>query len=109
MNTNNNNNRAAALSLAWAIRKESNLAWGQCQRQAWAVVKLRNTLAVAAVEFSYLKENGETRKAHGTLSATLFTYENKGTGTPAKPTVVRYWDLDAAAFRSFRADRLTVA
>ena len=107
MNINNNNNRAAALSLAWAIRKESNLTWGQCQRQAWAAVKLRNTLAVAAVEFAYLKENGETRKAYGTLCPSLFTYESKGTGSPAKLTVVRYWDLDAAAFRSFRADRLT--
>ena len=101
--------RAAALSLAWAIRKESGLPWGQCQRQAWAVAKLRNTLAVAIAEFSYTKENGETRKASGTLCPDLFTYESKGTGAAAKPTVVRYWDIDAGAFRSFRAERLKVA
>lgn len=107
--TTAHNNRAAALSLAWSIRKECGLPWGQCQKQAWAVVKLRNTLAVAIAEFSYTKESGETRKAHGTLCSDFFQYESKGTGAATKPTVVRYWDVDAGAFRSFRAERFLAA
>jgi hypothetical protein len=109
MTHNKNNNRAAALSLAWAIRKETTQSWGAAQRQAWAVIRLRNAMAAAAVQFSFVKENGEVRKANGTLCANLFTYESKGTGAAAKPCVVRYWDLDANGYRSFNAGRLIAA
>lgn len=99
-------NRSSILSLAWAIRKQSGLSWGECQRKAWATVRLRSAMQAGPVNFSYTKEDGTTRPAVGTLNAELFQYESKGTSKQASPAVIKYFDLEAGGFRSFRAERL---
>ena len=107
--THNNKTRSAALSIAWNIRKTTGASWGDCQRKAWAALRLKAQLRTGACTFSYVKENGETRKATGTLCPDLFTYSSKGDAKPGSPAVIRYFDLDANGFRSFRIDRLTLA
>lgn len=66
-------------------------------------------MQAGAVTFSYQKEDGSTRHATGTLNAELFQYESKGTGKAGSPAVIKYFDLEAGAFRSFRAERLLAA
>ena len=102
-------NRSAILSLAWAIRKQSGLSWGECQNRAWRVARLRAAMQAGPVGFAYLKEDGSERRALGTLNSELFQYESKGTGKASGSAVVKYWDIEAGAFRSFRAERLLAA
>lgn len=93
--------------LAHAIRRQNQfLTWSQCQAQAWKVAKLQTALRGGVVVFTYQKQDGEVRRAEGTLSADLITYQAKGTGRPAPITVVKYFDLERKAFRSFRAERI---
>lgn len=109
MTTQNTLSRSSILALAWAIRKQSALPWGECQRKAWAAVRLRSALQAGPVTFTYTKEDGSTRPALGTLNPSFYQYENKGTGKQASPAVIRYFDLEAGGFRSFRAERLLPA
>ena len=99
--------RSQALSLAWSIRRQNQfLTWGQCQAQAWKVVKLRAALHAGKTTFTYQKNDGEVRQAVGTLNAGFFSYTNKGSDRAELPTVVKYFDLEKNAFRSFRAERI---
>lgn len=74
--------------------------------------KFLEALKAGKVKFSYKKVDGSTREAVGTLKADLMD----GAGATDKkiedgkkkhfvpPTIIVYWDLDAAGFRSFRKD-----
>ncbi len=100
-------NRSEVLALAWAIRRQNQfLTWGQCQAQAWKVVKLRAALRAGKATFTFQKNDGEVRQAVGTLNAEFFSYTNKGSDRAELPTVIKYFDLEKNAFRSFRAERI---
>ena len=100
-------NRSEILSLAWAIRRQNQfLTWGQCQAQAWQVVRLRAALRTGATRFTFQKQDGEVREAYGTLNPSLFQYEHKGSDRAENPTAIKYYDLDKNAWRSFRAERI---
>ena len=102
--------RSEVLSLAWAIRKQTSLPWGHCQVLAWRSCRLRSALHAGAVSFAYTKEDGTTRTAVGTLSPALFQYESKGSAhKQPSPLVIKYFDLEKQAFRSFHVERLTAA
>lgn len=99
--------RSEVLSLAWAIRRQNQfLAWGQCQAQAWQVVRLRAALRAGATRFTFQKQDGEVREAYGTLNPALFQYEAKGSDRAENLTAIKYYDLDKQAWRSFRAERI---
>lgn len=102
--TKNSTIRPEVMRLAHAIRKECPaMGWGQCQAQAWKAAKLKAALRGGVVRFAYVKQNGEARHAEGTLCPNLIAYQIKGTGKPSPLTVVRYFDTEKQAFRSFRA------
>ena len=98
-----------AFTLAHEIKKLSGMNMSQSLKKAWAAVKLRREMRLAIATFQYVKDNGEVRLAKGTLSPAFFQYENKGTGKAEAKGVIRYFDLDANNFRSFRAERLLTA
>lgn len=99
--------RSEVLTLAHQIRKQNQfLTWGQCQAQAWKVIRLRSALRAGATRFTFQKTDGEVREAYGTLNSTLFQYEHKGTERNESPTAIKYFDLDKNAWRSFRAERI---
>lgn len=103
--------RSEVLSMAWAIRRQNPaFTWGSCQIAAWKVARLRVALRAGVASFTFQKTDGEVREAKGTLNADLFQYERKGTDRAEIVTVIKYYDLDKNAWRSFRAERiLTVA
>ena len=80
--------------------------------------KFEKLLGNAVVRFSYLKQNGEQREATGTLypprlPALIEDDEQKAARLRkaaeyrvANPTMVTYWDLQAAAFRKVNLDNL---
>jgi stalled ribosome rescue protein Dom34 len=103
--------RSEILTMAWAIRRQNPLfTWSQCQVQAWKVARLRASLRTGVASFTFQNNEGEVRAAKGTLNTDLFQYDYKGTKRGESVTVVKYFDLEKNAWRSFRADRfLTVA
>lgn len=100
-------NRSEVVALAWQILRQNQfLTWGQCQAQAWQVVRLRSALRAGATRFTFQKQDGEVREAYGTLNPSLFSYEHKGSDRAESPTAIKYFDLEKNAWRSFRAERI---
>lgn len=99
--------RSYAMKLAHAIKKQNIfLSWGQCQKQAWKVARLKDAMQTRIVNFIYQKQNGEVRTAKGTLSGSFFNYETKNSKRNDPMTAIKYFDWDKQAFRSFRAERI---
>lgn len=68
-------------------------------------------LRAGKVKFSYKKVDGTTREALGTLKPELIgkgatdkKVEDGKKKRHVPPTIIIYWDLEAAGFRSFRKD-----
>ena len=74
---------------------------------SWNRTKLLKKLLAGKVEFTFKKANGEIRKAIGTLNNQFFNYSpTSNSRKKENPLVIKYWDLEKNAFRSFRIDRL---
>jgi hypothetical protein len=91
----------------------------QALKYAWWFEDFRNKLSTGVWQFSYFKKEGSIRQARGTLDFSLIPEDKRpkginsealnGTGgalNRAEPAagVFPYYDLDAAAWRSFRLD-----
>ena len=89
---------------------------------AHALYRLAEWLAKGLVEFSYMKDDGSIRHAHGTLcdgvSEKFDEWKRKQAEKPKDKAkepkdsvkhVVKYWDVDKEAFRSFKAENLLVS
>ena len=88
-------------------------------KMAHAFYKAMEKLAKGLVEFYYLKEDGSIRHARGTLcdgvSEKFDGWKRKQAEKPKDKAkepkdsvkhVVKYWDVDKEAFRSFKAENL---
>ena len=92
---------------AWSYFKKSIFnTFGECLKAAWAAFKVRLQLKETVLYFRYRKSNGAIREAKGTLNTNYFQFTPKGTGNAPKPDVIKYFDLEKQAFRSFRIERL---
>ena len=94
--------------LAWQLYRanKGQIHFGQCIVAAWKVLRLNAALQEGLVRFSFQKMNGEVREAVGTLKPDLFTAPPKGTDRVEYMTLVRYYDVEKNAIRSFRAERI---
>ncbi len=91
---------------AWECYKKGIFGtFSEALRKAWKIEKMKKALRAGKLEFSFRKDNGEIRKAVGTLNSEMFTYEVKSAEVTPKLDVVKYWDLEAEGFRSFRIER----
>ena len=75
-------------------------------RAAWAFFKLSKTLRRGIAYFTYKKADGSLRNAIGTLHGHNFDYQHKTSKRATKAGQVKYWDVVARAWRSFRIERL---
>lgn len=66
-------------------------------------MNLINDLKTGIVEFTYVKLNGEERKAKGTLNLELIPENShpKTNITSGNPDMIRYWDVTKEAWRTF--------
>jgi WYL_2, Sm-like SH3 beta-barrel fold len=104
--------KSKVFNLAWSMFRQNRfLSFSYCLKTAWAIVKLQMSMRSNIVEFTFQKNDGETRRAVGTLDAARFDYSRKtSTSERELPNVIKYFDLEKNAFRSFRAERfLSVA
>lgn len=89
---------------AWHIARATGKAFAVCLSKAWQLYRLTKRLRTGVVRFAYEKTDGTLRKATGTLCDVASMV--KGTGRPDNSRTVKYYDVDAGGFRSFRAESL---
>ena len=74
--------------------------------------ELRHNMTHSIVRFGYIKKNGETRDAMGTLCERIITERGgempKGTGETPSETFP-YWDVNSEGWRCFKVDKLRYA
>lgn len=94
--------KKAVMNFAWNLYKSLGLkSFALALKLAWKKIKLSTKLKEGIVNFEYMKKDGSLRKAVGTLNETLFTYESKCEEKRENLSLVKYFDLEANAFRSF--------
>lgn len=92
---------------AWQIARATGKAFAVALSKAWALYRLTKQMRAGVVRFAYEKADGSLRRATGTLRevATLI----KGTGRPDDGRTVRYYDVDADGWRSFKVENFVTA
>lgn len=87
--------------------KESLINLGLSEVKADEVMMLESEMLKRAVKFAYLKKDGTTREAEGTLDPEKMIMANgepwapKGEVKPYAPIWFRYFDLGAKDWRQF--------
>ena len=95
---------------------ESPITWSEALCRAWELYYLRQWLRQGVVQFTYVKQDGTLREAHGTLNPDVIPDDQQPTGKQQaliddglqQPNwkSINYYDLDKAAWRSLRAANL---
>ena len=97
------NFRSKVFRQAYEMMKVTGKAFAVCLAKAWAIYRLYKRMKSETVSFAYEKADGSLRKATGTLQDVSNLI--KGTGVENYKTV-RYFDVDANGFRSFKVENL---
>jgi hypothetical protein len=98
--------RTKIFKLANFLHYQKGLTRSEALKKAWKVIRLKEAMRSDQVEFSFVKKDGTTRHAIGTLQTAVVSPKIKGTGRPYPINQIRYFDIDRAAFRSFNAETL---
>ena len=92
---------------AYAMIEEFNMGRSEAFRQAYLVRELLVALGQGEVVFEYVKQNGDERKARGTLCHGIsekydaYKYKDKVNRDSYGKLDIAYWDLDKEGFRNF--------
>ncbi len=89
---------------SWQICRTTGKAFAVCLSRAWALYRLTKRMRAGVVRFAYEKADGTLRKACGTLHDVAATV--KGTGRLDDGRTVKYYDTEAAGWRSFKVENL---
>ena len=94
--------RSTAFCTAWDTYNNRRFkTFGVALANAWRIYRLKKKMREGVVQFAYIKADGTFRLAKGTLKdipSNVFAKTKK----PRKfSSNVPYWDVEAAAFRSF--------
>ena len=89
---------------AWQIARVTGKAFAVALSKSWQLYRLIKQMRAGVVRFAYEKADGTLRKAIGTLKevATLV----KGTGRHDDGRTVKYYDIEADGWRSFKVENL---
>ena len=88
------NFRTKVFKQAHELMRATGKAFAVCLPKAWALYRLTKRMRREIVTFAYEKADGSLRKAKGTL---------KDVSNLIK---VRYFDVEANGFRSFKVENL---
>ena len=98
---------AIVMQNAWMFVREDGMALSDAIRVANLNYRLRTMLFRGHARFVYVKANGETREAVGTLCGGVFdNSEPRGTGASRTKSNQLYFDDEFNGFRQFRKSRL---
>lgn len=77
----------------------------ECENQAIQIAECVKAMKTRIVEFYFVKKDGTTRQAFGTLQDDIILpLINSDSNRPANPDLVTYFDTVAQNFRSFRKE-----
>ncbi|WP_071133881.1 SH3 beta-barrel fold-containing protein [Millionella massiliensis] len=88
---------------AWVFYRTTGKAFAVCLARAWVLYRLIKRMRTGVVAFAYEKADGTLRHAKGTLQDVASLVKGTGRDTP---TTIKYYDVEAAGFRSFRIENL---
>ncbi len=90
---------------AWHLLKKGIVkTFSDALKLAWKKIQIVKSLKAGVFSFKYKKVDGSIRDAKGTLCNEYFVYESKGSESAINYGIVKYYDLDAQAFRSFKIE-----
>ena len=89
---------------AWRLFRSTGKAFAVCLSRAWALYRLTKRMRAGVVRFAYEKADGSLRKACGTLHDVASTV--KRTERPDDGQTVKYYDIEAHGWRSFKVENL---
>ena len=89
---------------AWVLFRTTGKTFSVCLSKAWGLYRLTRRMRGGVVRFAYEKADGTLRQACGTLQNVFATV--KGTGRPDDGRTVKYYDIEAASWRSFKVENL---
>ena len=89
---------------AWVIARTTGKAFAVALAKSWQLYRLAKQMRAGVVRFAYEKTDGTLRRAVGTLKDTAELI--KGAGRPDDGQTVKYYDVEAGGFRSFRSANL---
>lgn len=92
---------------AWQIARATGKAFAVALSKSWQLYRLTKQMRAGIVRFAYEKADGTLRKAIGTLKDTAALV--KGTGRPDDGRTVRYYDVEADGWRSFKVENFITA
>lgn len=92
---------------AWQIARATGKAFAVALSRSWALYRLTKRMQAGVVRFAYEKTDGTLRRAAGTLQEVAALV--KGTGRPDDGQTVRYYDVEAAGWRSFKVENFVTA
>ena len=98
------------MQMAWQFVKRNGYSMSEALKVAWANFKLKMAMKSRIVRFYFLKVDGSTREAFGTLAEGMIP-AIAGTDT-RKPndTIQTYYDTEKHAWRCYkRANLLRIA
>ena len=91
---------------AWFLVRNYGMSLADAMRQAWRIFKLKSAMHKGIVKFQFLKLDGTTRDAVGTLVDEVTSKLVGGQYYNPSPKVVAYFDCEKQEWRSFRKERL---
>ena len=93
------------MQMAWQFVKRNGYSMSEALKVAWANFKLKMAMKSRIVRFYFLKVDGSTREAFGTLAEGMIP----AISVP-NDTIQTYYDTEKAAWRCFkRANLLRIA
>ena len=98
--------RHKVFCMAYELAHATGKTFAVCLSKAWALYRLTREMHKGVVAFAYEKADGSLRKAKGTLKDIQSLI--KGTGKENYKTV-RYFDVEAGGFRSFKVENFITA
>ena len=98
--------RHKVFRMAYELVHATGKTFAVCLSRAWALYRLTKQMRGGIVSFAYEKADGSLRKAKGTLKDIQGLI--KGTGKENYKTV-RYYDVEAGGFRSFKIENFITA
>lgn len=87
---------------AWHIARATGKAFAVALSKSWQLYRLTKQMRDGVVRFAYEKADGSLRRAVGTLKDTAALV--KGTGRPDTGQTVKYYDMAADGWRSFKVE-----
>ena len=82
---------------AWTLFRSTGRAFAVCLSRAWALYRLTKRMRAGVVRIAYEKADGSLRNVAATV---------KGTGRPDDGQTVKYYDVEAGGWRSFKVENL---